>query len=1112
MAHELPVAARNENVRWSRLGRGMGVPAALAAFTGATMLAGQVAWMRFAQTEVGSGLAAGAISLSAAMVGLALGAAVGGRLVQRIRPAVAAAVQQALAGVALIVSPYAIAAVGQMAADWCLAQPDPLATAGWAMPLAVGAMLALLNLPFGMLLPAVVAMDQSRSEAAVSRRGGIYYALQGAGAVAGAITFALAMPAHMGYAATLAWLSSGHVAGLVLALLALRAGKPTSDTISPEAPPESSTRPGGRGVMGLALWLGMLGLAGELVWTRSLTFFLNSQVYVYGMTTAVFLASLCIGGLLGAWLAPQQRRPGQLLGGVVLLVALLMGASAQWITGLDSFLLGSSPDYAAAAGSEVLNRSGGGEFVEQLLVMGLATLVVVGPPTILMGVCFPLLLRLGTEGGRSEPAGPAAGRAGWSGRLVGRVSAFNALGSAIGPLLALGFLLQYLDTRRSLLALAIGYMLAALWAEAVDPVTGWHRSKARAARPNRGDDSNHGRTRGQRLQQASRLRIPWINILLFLAALGVCIWQIEQDDSIYRESYLLHPETGKPWDEDAATNTVVLDVIESPEATVAVRRNTFDGVSELLIDQKVQGDDSPTGVAVQRRQGLLPLVLAPQTPRRAVVVGLGTGTTIAPLTQASVAHIRVAELVGPVINIANERFSGSNEKLQEYIIQEFAPLPDAPATTQPGSAPAGAVPQVRVLHTDGRSLLRLTAEPQDLILVDIVYPTSAGAGGLFSREFYRLAHARLADGGLLVHWLPLWQIAPADTSAIVAGFLEGFDGPGDTRAAVMSLAMPGRPMLALVGCRGKLDLSSATLSAAIARTTSATQSGRYDVTPLAVNLGSPAQVWSDLLTEPMLKRLAGDAPAASDTFPVTELRSPLAPADSFADDNLEQVLASGLYSPGRANRLAESLGLSDADRDKLSAVLAGRGKMVEAMKLANSPGRQAELPRILDLLDEALTHDPDNRLAALFLGGLEYQRGLLEALNLEMHTQRLHASGLHGEVPRVGRKALDLLDALQAAYPHAVDALEIKARVLSKLRRPKDAVDALSQMIIEAPQSADACYRQAELQADLGQWQAADRSLNQARNLRHPEHIPDAYKRLQTRIAKHLSATTQPEQ
>jgi spermidine synthase len=61
-------------------------------------------------------------------------------------------------------------------------------------------------------------------------------------------------------------------------------------------------------------------------------------------------------------------------------------------------------------------------------------------------------------------------------------------------------------------------------------------------------------------------------------------------------------------------------------------------------------------------------------------------------------------------------------------------------------------PNVALHVDDGRNFLMMTRKQYDIITADIILPRHAGAGSLYSREYYELVSRALAPGGLVVQW------------------------------------------------------------------------------------------------------------------------------------------------------------------------------------------------------------------------------------------------------------------------------------------------------------------------------------------------------------------------
>jgi len=263
------------------------------------------------------------------------------------------------------------------------------------------------------------------------------------------------------------------------------------------------------------------------------------------------------------------------------------------------------------------------------------------------------------------------------------------------------------------------------------------------------------------------------------------------------------------------------------ESTVVVTRNTKSGVDILWIDRGFQGDTSPLGRRIPAALGRIPVGLLGHAPRRALAIGLGTGLTLAGILESGALSVDVAELSGGVIDANRTILADSNGHVLER-------------------------DRVRVHHEDGRTLLSDSPSSYDLIVTDMMFPTVAGAGNLFSREYYRLARSRLSSDGVFVHWLPGFLLAPEDLSSIAAAFLEAF--PDGT--AWIGSVDPHRLIVGLAG--GAIE-----------------RSGRGRL----------------LLSAEELRRLAGAARPLRDADPRLELRSNRRGGDlDFGRENLLRLL------------------------------------------------------------------------------------------------------------------------------------------------------------------------------------------------------------------------------
>jgi spermidine synthase len=115
-------------------------------------------------------------------------------------------------------------------------------------------------------------------------------------------------------------------------------------------------------------------------------------------------------------------------------------------------------------------------------------------------------------------------------------------------------------------------------------------------------------------------------------------------------------------------------------------------------------------------------------------------------------------------------------------------------------------PNVRLRVDDGRNHLLLTPQRYDVITADIIRPFHAGAGNLYSAEYFRLASDALADDGLMAQWVDtssetqyrlivrtFQSVFPNTTAWADGRLLIGSKGPLrlDDRALARQLRDPG---------------------------------------------------------------------------------------------------------------------------------------------------------------------------------------------------------------------------------------------------------------------------------------------------------------------------------
>ena len=168
--------------------------------------------------------------------------------------------------------------------------------------------------------------------------------------------------------------------------------------------------------------------------------------------------------------------------------------------------------------------------------------------------------------------------------------------------------------------------------------------------------------------------------------------------------------------------SVVLSKAEDQVAAVqAVRVNNAAGSLHLFV-----GGTSMTGLSVDTRMmAHLPLMLRPQA-KSMCVIAFGMGSSY-----------RSALIDG----------------LRVDAVELVPSVPEMFGNFYPDADHVRANPNGHVYVADGRNYVELTTNVYDLLIVDPPPPLeSAGAGVLYSQEFYRAARARLNSGGVMMEW------------------------------------------------------------------------------------------------------------------------------------------------------------------------------------------------------------------------------------------------------------------------------------------------------------------------------------------------------------------------
>jgi spermidine synthase len=166
---------------------------------------------------------------------------------------------------------------------------------------------------------------------------------------------------------------------------------------------------------------------------------------------------------------------------------------------------------------------------------------------------------------------------------------------------------------------------------------------------------------------------------------------------------------------------------EGVQTTVAIHEQEQGGRTQrvMYLDGMHQASDHRTMTFVHHRIGAMPVMLHPQ-PTDVLVVGLGGGATAGAAARYPGVLVDVVELSRSVVTGAS---------FFRHINFDLLQRPNA---------------TLRV--DDGRNYLLTTRKRYDVVTADIILPRHAGAGALYSRQYFELVRGALQDNGLVLQW------------------------------------------------------------------------------------------------------------------------------------------------------------------------------------------------------------------------------------------------------------------------------------------------------------------------------------------------------------------------
>jgi len=160
-------------------------------------------------------------------------------------------------------------------------------------------------------------------------------------------------------------------------------------------------------------------------------------------------------------------------------------------------------------------------------------------------------------------------------------------------------------------------------------------------------------------------------------------------------------------------------------------KRTRDNVVQLLVNGKADAS-SQGDLVTQKLLGHIPMMLQPD-PRRALVIGLGCGMTLASALTHDPERVDCVEISREVVHAASAYFAEFTDDCLSN-------------------------PRTRLIVGDGRNHVTLTDQTYDVISSEPSNPWMAGMGSLFTEEFWTLCRERLSSSGIMCQWAQSYQM------------------------------------------------------------------------------------------------------------------------------------------------------------------------------------------------------------------------------------------------------------------------------------------------------------------------------------------------------------------
>lgn len=680
--------------------------------SGAVGLIYQIVWFKYLSLFLGNTTYAQTIVLATFMGGLAIGAAVWGRRVDRMHTPVGL---------------YAYLEIG--IAAYCFFFPDILdavkgiffaavqtfgieagSTQLLVLRFIVSALLLLFpTILMGGTLPVLVKGITTRLEES-GRMIAVLYFLNSFGAVVGVVLGGFFLIRLLGLETTIEGTALLNLAvGFVALFLSLQLKQLKADisvhsdeSFAPSPLPHSFSKKEIIIAVAIAGVSGIASMMYEVTWVRMLIPVFGSSTYSFSLMLAAFISGITLGSWIVAKKIKTMNNPFGFLATCQVGVVFSM---------LLSLPLYSRIPYLFWKASALLTKSET-TYPIYLTFQFAFCFFIMFVPTIFLGMTLPVASKIAARGIETL------------GRVVGNVFSLNTVGTVIGSLAA-GLLCIPLFGIQRTVDIAVGInALAGMVVLFVDSM----------------------RTTAKKIVIVSSAIVVAISYSLFASDWSKLMFY----SGVFRLAVKQDVSVPKSYNEFVSRTYQKNDLYykEGTTATVAVVDAVALGKRQNILIINGKSDASSVGdLPTQILLAQLPMLLHSK-PDTVLIIGYGSGVTAGSVLTHDVSSVDCVE-ISPEVMEASVHFDHVNGK----------PLND---------------PRFHVYLEDAHAYLSLSRKTYDVIISEPSNPWITGIGNLYSADFFKQCKEQLRSDGLMVQWFHLYEIDDEIFKLVLRTFQQEF--------------------------------------------------------------------------------------------------------------------------------------------------------------------------------------------------------------------------------------------------------------------------------------------------------------------------------------------------